>query len=86
MNYRVLTTLSHTIIGLLIAPTLIAQSSDIPRTEYGDPDFQGTIARLRYYEEEVRPFGPPPCAILSWDEDFLPEKLHELCTLVPTVC
>lgn len=42
MNHRDLTALSLAIVSLLIAPMLIAQSSDIPRTEYGVPDFQGT--------------------------------------------
>ena len=42
MNHRVLTTLSLAIASLLIAPALTAQASDIPRTEYGVPDFQGT--------------------------------------------
>ena len=42
MNHRDLTALSLAIVSLLIAPVLIAQSSDIPRTEYGVPDFQGT--------------------------------------------
>ncbi len=31
-----------TISGVLFAPLLMAQNNDIPRTEYGDPDFQGT--------------------------------------------
>ena len=42
MNHRTLTALSLAIVSLLIAPVLMAQSSDIPRTEYGVPDFQGT--------------------------------------------
>ncbi len=42
MNHRTLTALSLAIVSLLIAPALMAQSSDIPRTEYGVPDFQGT--------------------------------------------
>ena len=42
MNHRALTALSLAIVSLLIAPALMAQSSDIPRTEYGVPDFQGT--------------------------------------------
>ncbi|MBL4819462.1 MAG: hypothetical protein JKY98_00530 [Gammaproteobacteria bacterium] len=32
-----------TISSLLFAPVLIAQNDDIPRTEYGHPDFQGTF-------------------------------------------
>ena len=42
MNNRILNTLSLAIVSLLVAPALIAQTSDIPRTEYGVPDFQGT--------------------------------------------
>lgn len=42
MNNRVLTLLSLSFISLLAAPTLTAQSSEIPKTEYGHPDFQGT--------------------------------------------
>ena len=42
MNNGVLTALSLTLGSILIAPALIAQSSDMPRTEYGVPDFQGT--------------------------------------------
>ena len=42
MHNRALTKLSLAIIGLIVAPQLLAQSPDIPRTEYGQPDFQGT--------------------------------------------
>mgnify|MGYP007026202194 FL=1 len=42
MNHRTLTALSLAIVSLQIVPALMAQSSDIPRTEYGVPDFQGT--------------------------------------------
>ena len=42
MNNRVLSKLSLAIIGLLAAPQLLAQSGEMPRTEYGHPDFQGT--------------------------------------------
>ncbi len=42
MKHRVLIALSLNIGSLLLAPALMAQSSDIPRTEYGVPDFQGT--------------------------------------------
>ena len=42
MTKRILITLSLTVGSLLIVPALSAQSSDIPRTEYGAPDFQGT--------------------------------------------
>jgi len=42
MNKRALSTLGLAIGSLLIAPALFAQASDMPRTEYGSPDFQGT--------------------------------------------
>ncbi|MBL4821370.1 MAG: hypothetical protein JKY98_10345 [Gammaproteobacteria bacterium] len=42
MNNRIVYALSLTIGNLLIAPAILAQTSDIPRTEYGKPDFQGT--------------------------------------------
>jgi len=42
MNNRVLAALSLAMSSLLSAPVLIAQTTDIPRTEYGVPDFQGT--------------------------------------------
>ena len=42
MSNRILTALSLAFGSLLLAPSLIAQSSDIPRTEYGFPDLQGT--------------------------------------------
>lgn len=41
-NNRFLKTLSLTLASLLISPTLMAQSTDFPRTEYGHPDLQGT--------------------------------------------
>ena len=55
MNHRVLTASSLAIVSLLIAPSLIAQSSDIPRTEYGAPDFQGT-----YTYRTLTPLNRPP--------------------------
>jgi hypothetical protein len=42
MSNRVLTALSLAFSCLLLAPSLIAQSSDMPRTEHGFPDLQGT--------------------------------------------
>ncbi len=42
MNNRALAKLPVAIISILTAPLLLAQSSDMPRTEYGQPDFQGT--------------------------------------------
>ena len=54
MNHRTLTALSLAIVSLLIAPALMAQSSDIPRTEYGVPDFQGT-----YTDRTLTPLNRP---------------------------
>jgi len=42
MINRAISKLSLAVISILAAPLLSAQSSDMPRTEYGTPDFQGT--------------------------------------------
>ena len=42
MNNRAIPILSATLAIILVAPLVTAQSTEIPRTEYGDPDFQGT--------------------------------------------
>ena len=42
MIHRALGKLAIAIAGILLAPALSAQSSEIPRTEYGQPDLQGT--------------------------------------------
>ena len=42
MNNRAIPLLSATLAIILVAPLVTAQSTEIPRTEYGDPDFQGT--------------------------------------------
>jgi len=42
MNNRVLTTLSLAFSCLLFASSLLAQSFEMPRTEHGSPDLQGT--------------------------------------------
>ena len=42
MNNRFLASLGLAIGSILVVPPLIAQTSAIPRTEYGVPDFQGT--------------------------------------------
>ncbi|PCI80255.1 MAG: hypothetical protein COB20_03465 [SAR86 cluster bacterium] len=55
MNHRVVTALNLALASLLIAPALIAQSSDIPRTEFGTPDFQGT-----YTYRTLTPLNRPP--------------------------
>lgn len=55
MNHRVLSALSLTIVSLLIIPPLGAQTSDIPRTEFGVPNFQGT-----YSYRTLTPLNRPP--------------------------
>ncbi len=55
MRYQALNALSLTIVSLFVAPALIAQSSNIPRTEYGVPDFQGT-----YTYRTLTPLNRPP--------------------------
>ena len=55
MNHRVLSALSLTIASLLIIPPLGAQTSDIPRTEFGVPNFQGT-----YTYRTLTPLNRPP--------------------------
>lgn len=42
MNNRILTALGLALGSILMTPALIAQSTAIPRTEHGVPDFQGT--------------------------------------------
>ncbi len=42
MNNRAITKLSFALVSVLVAPLVSAQTSDIPRTEYGHPDLQGT--------------------------------------------
>ena len=42
MNNRAIPILSATLAIILVAPLVTAQSTEIPRTEHGDPDFQGT--------------------------------------------
>lgn len=41
--------------ALLLAPALTAQDSDAPRTEYGQPDLQGT-----YTFRTLTPLNRPP--------------------------
>ncbi len=56
MNKRILKKpLSLLVCGLFAAPALLAQSSDIPRTEHGVPDFQGT-----YTFRTLTPLNRPP--------------------------
>ena len=42
MKKQALAALTLACSGLLAAPSLLAQDAEIPRTEYGHPDFQGT--------------------------------------------
>lgn len=42
MNNGILAKLSLAILSIMAAPLSLAQSSDMPRTEHGHPDFQGT--------------------------------------------
>ena len=42
MNNRALSKLCMAILSVMAAPSLLAQASDMPRTEYGQPDLQGT--------------------------------------------
>jgi hypothetical protein len=42
MNSSVLTKLNLALASMLVAPLIAAQSDDFPRTEYGQPDLQGT--------------------------------------------
>lgn len=44
-----------TLLGLLATPALLAQSEDVPRTEFGHPDFQGT-----YTFRTITPLQRPP--------------------------
>ena len=67
MNHRILTALTLAAGIILIAPALIAQSSAIPRTEYGVPDFQGTYT-YRTLTPLNRPRGR---SRLSTGRDFL---------------
>jgi hypothetical protein len=55
MNHRVLAKLGFAIISILVAPQLLAQAVEIPRTEYGQPDLQGT-----YTFRTLTPLNRPP--------------------------
>ncbi len=70
MNNRILTSLGLTLIGLIVAPLILAQASDIPRTEYGVPDFQGT-----YTFRTLTPLNRPP--ELADKESLTPQEAEE---------
>ena len=55
MNRRFLTRAVAVTLSLAAAPALMAQSSSIPRTEHGVPDFQGT-----YTFRTLTPLNRPP--------------------------
>ncbi len=55
MQFRVLSTLCLTLSSLCVATALTAQSTSIPRTEYGHPDIQGT-----YTYRTLTPLNRPP--------------------------
>ncbi len=55
MQKPLLTLLSMALGSVLLTPGVIAQTSDIPRTEYGVPDFQGTFTF-----RTITPLNRPP--------------------------
>ena len=55
MNNNILISIGLAVSNMIIAPALLAQASDIPRTEYGVPDFQGT-----YTFRTLTPLNRPP--------------------------
>lgn len=55
MSNRVYSNLPLALACLLSAPLALAQSGDVPRTEYGHPDFQGT-----YTFRTITPLQRPP--------------------------
>ena len=42
MHNRALSKLCLALVGILVVPLVSAQTGEFPRTEYGDPDLQGT--------------------------------------------
>ena len=42
MNRRLLSSVAAFVAAVIVAPSVSAQTGDIPRTEHGVPDFQGT--------------------------------------------
>ncbi len=70
MKKQALAALCLTCSGIVAAPALLAQNSDIPRTEYGHPDFQGT-----YTFRTITPLNRPP--ELADKEYLTPEEAAE---------
>ncbi|HJN94128.1 MAG TPA: hypothetical protein QGF41_00230 [Gammaproteobacteria bacterium] len=71
------------LIGVLVGPLVTAQSGDIPRTEYGQPDFQGT-----YTFRTITPLNRPrelehlatltPEQAVEWEEFELRRQNRDL--------
>ena len=67
MNRRLLSSVAAFVAAVIVAPSVSAQTGDIPRTEHGVPDFQGT-----YTFRTLTPLNRPPeladKATLTFDE------------------
>ena len=70
MNRVALTKLLVAAVSVLLAPLLLAQSDEFPRTEYGHPDLQGT-----YTFRTITPLNRP--AELEDLEVLTPEQAKE---------
>ena len=70
MNCGAVTKLLVAAVGVLLAPLLLAQSDEFPRTEYGHPDLQGT-----YTFRTITPLNRP--AELEDLEVLTPEQAKE---------
>lgn len=70
MNRGAFTKLLVAAVGVLLAPLLLAQSDEFPRTEYGHPDLQGT-----YTFRTITPLNRP--AELEDLEVLTPEQAKE---------
>jgi hypothetical protein len=55
MNRRLLSSVAAFVAAVIVAPSVSAQTGDIPRTEHGVPDFQGT-----YTFRTLTPLNRPP--------------------------
>ena len=55
MNRRLLSSVAAFVAAVIVAPSASAQTGDIPRTEHGVPDFQGT-----YTFRTLTPLNRPP--------------------------
>jgi hypothetical protein len=70
MKKRALEVIGLALGGLLSAPLVLAQNADIPRNEFGQPDFQGT-----YTFRTITPLNRPP--ELADKEVLTPEEAAE---------